>query len=94
MGPAIRSGIIGFLLLPAAFIVMGVFGALFPAYGPLAFLIGEITIGVYSLYRLALGIQGMRYSPVTERALRHAGFGVGSTLAFALVIVKVYFFPS
>jgi hypothetical protein len=95
MSTVIKSGIIGFVLLPIAFLMMGMFGVFFPAYGPIVFLLGEVALGVYSLYRLTRGIYGIRGgSRPAQRAERDTGFGAGATVALVLMIIGVYFFSS
>ena len=95
MNTFIKSGIVGFVLLPVAFIVMGVYSVLFPTYSATLFLVVEVWLVVYSLYRLMRGMQGIRGIPQpTERSRRDVGFGVGALLAFLLGSIKIYFFPT
>src|SRR3979490_2990787 len=95
MNTVIKSGIIGFVLLPASFIVMGVYSVLFPTYSATLFLVVEVWLVVYSLYRLMRGMQGVRGVPhPTERSRRDVGFGIGASLAYLLGMIKIYLFPT
>lgn len=89
----IRSLFAGIMLTPLAYLVMGLFGAINPSAGPIAFLCVQVMLGVYCLYRLGRGLLASRRvdEPLMEQAKRDVAFGLGSLVVFTAITVWVVF---